>query len=95
MLIALFGNAVCGLDKVSSNPSNGPPQLIMMNISVLLAYLAAVLTAGLAVYVVSRDQKNVVSRFFAAGMALLVIEAVVSAMALRSADPEEFLLWYR
>ena len=66
-----------------------------MNISVLLAYLAAAVTAALAVYVVSRDPKSVVPRFFAAGMALLVVEAALSAMALRSADPEEFLLWYR
>ena len=66
-----------------------------MNISVLLAYLAAAVTAALAVYVVSRDPKNVVSRFFAAGMALLVIESVASAMALRSAGPEGFLPWYR
>ena len=66
-----------------------------MNISVLLAYLAATVTAALAVYVVSRDPKSVVPRFFAAGMALLVVEAALSAMALRSADPEEFLLWYR
>ena len=66
-----------------------------MNISTLLTYLAAAVTAALAVYVVSRDPKNVVSRFFAAGMALLVIEAVVSAMALHSTVPDEFLLWYR
>lgn len=66
-----------------------------MNISVLLAYLAAAATAALTVYVVSRDPKNVVSRFFAAGMALLVIEAAVSAMALQSEGPEGFLLWYR
>ena len=57
--------------------------------------MAAAVTAALAVYVVSRDPKNVVSRFFAAGMALLVIESVASAMALRSADPEGFLTWYR
>jgi len=66
-----------------------------MNISVLLAYLAAAATAGLAVYVVSRDPKNPVSRLFAAGMVLLVLEAVLSAMALQSERAEDFLLWYR
>jgi putative PEP-CTERM system histidine kinase len=66
-----------------------------MNISVLLAYVAAAVTAVLAVYVVSKDPKNVASRFFAAGMALLVIESVASAMALRSAGPEGYLSWFR
>jgi len=65
-----------------------------MNISVLLAYVAAAVTAALAVYVVSRDSKNVVSRFFAAGMALLSVEAVFSAMALQSEHAEGFFLWH-
>ena len=66
-----------------------------MNINVLLAYLAAAVTAALAVYVVSRDPKNPVSRFFAAGMVLLVMESAVSALALQSASPDDFLLRYR
>ena len=66
-----------------------------MNISVLLAYVAAAVTAALAVYVVSRDSKNVVSRFFATGMALLSLEAVFSALALKAGQAADFLLWYR
>jgi len=56
-----------------------------MNISVLLVYAAAAVTAALAVYVVSRDPKNPVSRFFAAGMVLLVMESAVSAAVTRVA----------
>ena len=66
-----------------------------MNISALLAYLAAAVTAGLAVYVASRDPKNPVSRFFAAGMALLALEAVFSALVLQAGQAADFLLWYR
>ena len=67
----------------------------MMNFSVLLAYAAAVVTAGLAVFVASRDPKNPVSRIFAAGMALLALEATLSALALEAPTAGEFLLWYR
>ena len=67
----------------------------MMNFSVLLAYVAAVVTAGLAVYVASRGPKNPVSRFFAVGMAVLALEAVLSAMAIQSDTAESFLLWSR
>ena len=67
----------------------------MMNFSVLLAYAAAAVTAGLAVYVASRGQKNPVSRFFAVGMAVLALEAVLSAMAIQSDTAESFLLWSR
>lgn len=66
-----------------------------MNIRVFLAYSAAAVTAGMAVYVVLRETKNPVSRFFAAGMALLVLESVLSAMALQSESVEGFLFWYR
>ena len=67
----------------------------MMNFSVLLAYAAAVVTAGLAVFVASRDPKNPVSRIFAAGMALLALEATLSALALQANTAGDFLLWYR
>lgn len=66
-----------------------------MNISVLLAYVAAAVTAGLAVYVIARDPKNPVSRLFTTGMSLLVLEAVMSALALQSTNSNDFLLWYR
>lgn len=66
-----------------------------MNISVLLSYAAAAVTAGLAIYVVSRDTKNFMPRVFAAGMALLTLEAFLSAMALQAERAEGFLLWYR
>ena len=66
-----------------------------MNFSVLLSYAAVAVTAGLAAYVVSSDSKNPVARFFAAGMALLVLEAVFSAMALQSEQIGGFLLWYQ
>jgi hypothetical protein len=66
-----------------------------MNISVLLAYAAAAVTAGLAVYVAARDAKSPVTRFFAAGMALLALEAVLSAAVLQAERAEGFLLWYR
>ena len=67
----------------------------MMNFSVLLTYAAAVVTAGLAVFVASRDPKNAVSRIFAAGMALLALEATLSALALQADTAGDFLLWYR
>jgi len=66
-----------------------------MNISVLLAYVAAGAAAGLAVYVASRDAKNRASQFFAAGMGMLALEAVLSAMAIQAGRTESFLLWYR
>jgi len=67
----------------------------MMNFSVLLIYAAAAVTAGLAVFVASRDPKNPVSRFFAAGMALFALEAMMSALALQAERAGYFLLWYR
>jgi putative PEP-CTERM system histidine kinase len=67
----------------------------MINFSVLLAYAAAVVTAGLAVYVASRDPKNPVSRIFAVGMALFALEAFLSGMALQADQAGDFLLWYR
>jgi putative PEP-CTERM system histidine kinase len=67
----------------------------MMNFSVLLIYAAAAVTAGLAVFVASRDPKNPVSRFFAAGMALFALEAMMSALALQAERAGDFLLWYR
>ena len=67
----------------------------MMNISVFLAYAAAAVTAGLAVFVASRDQKNPVSRIFAAGMAVLALEAMASALALKAERAGDFLLWYQ
>ena len=66
-----------------------------MDISVLMTYAAAVLTAGLAVYVVLRDAKNPVTRFFVIGMALLVLETVLSAAVLQSERAEGFMLWYQ
>ena len=66
-----------------------------MNFSVLLIYAAAAVTAGLAVFVASRDPKNPVSRFFAAGMALFALEAMMSALALQAERAGDFLLWYR
>jgi len=66
-----------------------------MNISVLLVYASAAVTAGLAVYVASRDAKSPVTRFFVAGMALLALEALLSAAVLQSERAESFLLCYR
>lgn len=67
----------------------------MMNVSVLVAHVAAVTTAGLAVYVASRDLKNPVSRIFVVGMALLALDAVLSGMALQADKVGDFLLWYQ
>lgn len=66
-----------------------------MNISVLLAYAAAAVTAALALYVAARDVKKPVTRFFAAGMVLLALEAFLSVAVLQSEQAEGFLLWYR
>ncbi|NPV03156.1 MAG: PEP-CTERM system histidine kinase PrsK [Syntrophaceae bacterium] len=60
-----------------------------------MTYAAAVVTAGLAVYVVLRDAKNPVTRFFVIGIALLVLETVLSAAVLQSERAEGFLLWYQ
>ena len=53
------------------------------------------MASGLAVYFVLRDPKNAVSRFFAAGMALFALEAMMSALAFQAERAEDFLLWYQ
>lgn len=66
-----------------------------MNISVLLAYAAGAVTAGFAVYAVSRDPRNPVSRFFSAGMVLFALEAFLSGLVVQARTADDLLLWYR
>jgi len=66
-----------------------------MNMTILLTFAAGAVTAGLALYVISRDPKSFASRVFAAGMALFAAEAVLSGISLQAAQAETFLAWLR
>jgi putative PEP-CTERM system histidine kinase len=66
-----------------------------MNFFLILPFVAAVFSVGLAVIVVWQDWRSFVNRIFAAGMVLLALEAVVTGIGLRSPLPEGIIYWQR
>jgi putative PEP-CTERM system histidine kinase len=66
-----------------------------MNFSVGIAFLAAVMTAGIAVMALWRDPRSFVHQVFALGMVLFALEAGLTGLAYGAASPEGFLFWKR
>src|SRR5512135_2042874 len=64
-----------------------------MNVGLIISYVAAVVAAGLAGYVLSRDLRSPVHRIFAAGMVLLAADALLTGFASGSALASDFLFW--
>jgi putative PEP-CTERM system histidine kinase len=67
----------------------------MMNFTLILPFIAAVFSVGLAVVVLWQDRRSFVNRVFAAGMLLLALEAGVIGIGLKSPLPEEIIFWQR
>src|SRR5512139_4297660 len=66
-----------------------------MNFFLILPFVAAAFSVGLAVIVVWQDWRSFVNRIFAAGMVLLALEAVVTGIGLGSPLPEGIIYWQR
>lgn len=66
-----------------------------MNFNTILFLIAAVLSLGLAVFVVLRDRRSFVHRTFAAGMIALTFEAVFSSLSFYALSPGELVRWLR
>jgi putative PEP-CTERM system histidine kinase len=67
----------------------------MMNFSVLIAWVAAGVTAGIAVLALWRDPRSFVHRVFAAGMALFALEAGLTGLVYSALPLEDFLFRQR
>ena len=66
-----------------------------MNFSVWISFVAATVTAGIAVLALWRDPRSFVHRVFAGGMALFALEAGLSGLAYLGPSADEFLYWRR
>lgn len=66
-----------------------------MNVNVEISLAAACATAGIGVVALWRDPLSFVHRVFAAGMALLAIEAGLTGLAFRAPSLDDFLFWQR
>ena len=64
-----------------------------MNIGLIISYVAAVVAAGLAGYVLARDLRSPVHRIFAAGMVLLAADALLTGIASGAPLASEYLFW--
>ena len=53
----------------------------LMNFNVWISFVAATVTAGIAVMALWRDPRSFVHRVFAAGMVLFALEAGLSGLA--------------
>ena len=62
-----------------------------MSFSVVIAYVAAGMTAGMAALALYRDSRSFVHRVFAAGMALFALEAALTGFMYQAPAPEAFL----
>lgn len=66
-----------------------------MNFSVWISFVAATVTAGIAVLALWRDPRSFVHRVFAGGMALFAFEAGLSGLTYLGPSADEFLYWRR
>lgn len=66
-----------------------------MNFSVWISFVAATVTAGIAVLALWRDPRSFVHRVFAGGMALFALEAGLSGLTYLGPSADEFLYWRR
>ncbi len=66
-----------------------------MNFNVWISFVAAAVTAGIAVMALWRDPRSFVHRVFAVGMALFALEAGLSGLAYQAPSADEFLYWQR
>ena len=64
-----------------------------MNVGIVISYVAAVVAAGLAGYVLSRDLRSLVHRIFAAAMVLLAADALLTGLASAAPLASEYLFW--
>ena len=66
-----------------------------MTAAVVLLFVGVVLCAGLAAVMLLRDSQSFVSRIFAAGMAVLAIEAVFNGVSVYADTYHEVIYWQR
>ncbi|MGB5157900.1 MAG: XrtA/PEP-CTERM system histidine kinase PrsK [Desulfobacterales bacterium] len=60
--------------------------------NIYLSYIAAVVTAGIAVLALRRDPRSFIHRVFSAGMILCSINAALTGLVFQSSSAEDFLL---
>ncbi len=63
-----------------------------MNLSILIAWVAMGVTAGIAVMALWRDRHSFVHRVFAAGMLLFALDAGLTGLLYQSSSADQFLL---
>ncbi|MEN6319743.1 MAG: XrtA/PEP-CTERM system histidine kinase PrsK [Syntrophaceae bacterium] len=66
-----------------------------MNFSVGLSYIAAIVTAGIALVALYRDPHSFVHRLFAAALSFFALEAWLSGLVYQSPSTDTFFFWYR
>jgi putative PEP-CTERM system histidine kinase len=64
-----------------------------MTFSLILPFIAAAFSVGLAVLVIFQDRRSFVHRIFAAGMVLLALEAAAIGIGLRTSLFAEMIYW--
>ena len=64
-----------------------------MNFFLILPFIAAAFSIGLAVLVIFQDRRSFVHRIFAAGMVLFALEAAAVGVGLRSSFLAEIIYW--
>jgi putative PEP-CTERM system histidine kinase len=64
-----------------------------MNLFLILPFIAAAFSIGLAVLVISQDRRSFVHRIFAAGMVLLALEAAAVGVGLRNSHFGKMIYW--
>src|ERR1700679_3881841 len=64
-----------------------------MNIAVMLAFAAALLSGALVFTACWRERKSIAHRSFAGGMTVLAIESIFNGLSLNAASVKEMVCW--
>lgn len=67
----------------------------MFSFNLIISSSAAFLSAVIAVFIIYRDPHPLVHKIFAAGMAVLAVEAVLDGLSLWAGSPPDMIAWQR